>query len=111
MISRRAFITAMSAAGLTGCARGGRPLVASSVAAAGARAIYESVFEQMLQLEPETATSLGLDTGPRAALKSRLRDLSVTDRNGWWAPVIALLPRLRAIDRESLPLRERALRD
>lgn len=111
MISRRSFIVAMSAAGLTSCARGSRPLVASPAPAAEARAIYDSVFEQMLQLEPEAATNLGLDTGPRAALKSQLRDLSVTGRNGWWAPLVAALPRLRAIDREALPLRERALRD
>jgi uncharacterized protein (DUF885 family) len=76
-----------------------------------ARAIYDSVFEQMLRLEPEAATSLGLDVGPNAALKSRLRDLSLTERNGWWAPLIAALARLRAIDATHLSLRERSLRD
>ncbi|MFC7537227.1 DUF885 domain-containing protein [Sphingomonas sp. GCM10030256] len=65
----------------------------------------------MLQLEPEAATNLGLDVGARAGLKSQLTDLSVTGRNGWWAPLIDALPRLRAFDRARLPLRERALLD
>jgi hypothetical protein len=60
---------------------------------------------------PRAATNLGLDTGARAGLKSRLADRAVTGRTGWWGPLIEALPRLRAIDAASLPLRERALRD
>ncbi|MGZ8999358.1 MAG: DUF885 domain-containing protein, partial [Allosphingosinicella sp.] len=71
----------------------------------------DSLFEQMLRLEPETATSLGVDTGARAGLKRRLKDLSLTGRDGWWGPLVEALPLLRAVDRASLPLRDRALRD
>ncbi|HEX8193741.1 MAG TPA: hypothetical protein VF552_12665, partial [Allosphingosinicella sp.] len=110
--SRRSFLAAMSAAAaLSACARGSRVGESSADAAAQARAIYESMFAEMLRLEPEAATNLGLDVGAEAGLKARLRDLSVTGRNGWGAPLIAALPRLRAIDADRLPLRERALRD
>jgi uncharacterized protein (DUF885 family) len=107
---RRTFLLGTAALGATACTPTARPGGASSAgAAAQARAIYDSVFEQMLLLSPESATNLGLDVGARAGLKSRLRDLSVTGRDGWWGPLIAALPRLRAIDSASLPLRERAL--
>ncbi|HEY0012775.1 MAG TPA: DUF885 family protein [Allosphingosinicella sp.] len=111
-ISRRSFLAAAAAAAaLAACTRGARPAGAGAAAAARARQIYDETFEAMLRLEPEAATSLGLDTGARAPLKARLRDLSVTGRNGWGAPLIDALPRLRAIDADDLPLRDRALRD
>ena len=111
MITRRSFVLGLSAGGLGACARGPRLGTSPPDPALEARRIYDSVFEQMLQLEPEAATNLGLDTGARAGLKARLRDLSVTGRNGWWAPLIEALPRLRSIDRGRLPLRERSLLD
>ena len=111
-LSRRAFLLSSAAAGLAACTPAGRPARSSSTgAAAAARAIYDNVFEQMLQLSPESATNLGLDTGARAGLKSRLSDRAVTGRTGWWGPLVDALPRLRAIDAGSLPLRERAFRD
>jgi uncharacterized protein (DUF885 family) len=112
-INRRTLLQASAATALlAGCAPMRKPGSASpGTAAAQARAIYDSVFDQMLRLEPEAATNLGLDVGERAPLKSRIRDLSVTGRNGWWAPLVDALPRLRAIDGRSLPLQERALRD
>jgi uncharacterized protein (DUF885 family) len=111
-IGRRAFLLSSAAAGLAACAPKSRIAAPGAApAAAQARAIYDSVFEQMLQLSPEAATNLGLDTGARAGLKSRLADRAVTGRTGWWGPLIEALPRLRAIDAASLPLRERALRD
>ena len=109
---RRTFLLGTAALGATACTPTARPGSTSSIgAAAQARAIYDSVFEQMLLLSPESATNLGLAVGARAGLRSRLRDLSVTGRDGWWGPLIAALPRLRAIDSASLPLRERAFRD
>lgn len=112
MISRRTFLaTSVAAAGLAACARTPGVSSASLSSAARARGIYDRVFEQMLLLEPEAATNLGLDTGVRAGLRGRLRDLSATGRNGWGAPLAAALPELRAIDADDLPLRDRALRD
>ena len=111
-ISRRTFLmTSAAAVGVAACARTTELGGVGTDSAAQARRIYDIVFEQMLRLEPEAATSLGLDTGARAALKSRLGDPSVTGRNGWWAPLVEALPRLRAIEPQSLPMRERAFRD
>jgi uncharacterized protein (DUF885 family) len=115
-LDRRHFLLGSAALGVTACMSAARPGAPAPQAAAGnaaaqARAIYESVFEQMLRLAPEAATNLGLDDGPRAALKSELSDRAATGREGWWPPLIAALPRLRAIDTSRLPLRERAFRD
>ena len=112
-LSRRRFLLSSAAvAALAGCAPVRRTAGHSAgSAAAQARAIYESVFEQMLRLSPETATNLGLDEGPRAALKHQLSNRALTGRTGWWGPLIEALPRLRAIDGDRLPLRERAFRD
>src|SRR5687768_11271537 len=111
-ISRRTFLmTSAAAVGVAACAPTTGLGGVGSSATARARQIYDAVFEQMLRLEPEAATSLGLDTGARAALKSQLGDPSVTGRNGWWGPLVEALPRLRAIEPQSLPTRERAFRD
>ena len=110
--SRRSFLAGGTAAvALTACARTPPLGAGGSNATAQARRIYDAVFEEMLRLEPEAATSLGLDTGARAALKSRLGDPTITGRNGWWGPLVEALPALRAIEPQSLPLRERAFRD
>ncbi len=111
--SRRDFLmgSAATAALLTGCAPITRTRGGTNAAAAAARAIYDEVFERMLQLGPEAATNLGLDTGARAGLKSRLADRAVTGRTGWWGPLVEALPRLRAIDASRLPIRDRAWRD
>src|SRR5437763_15937807 len=60
------------------------PLVAASAMAAPAseaqaRALLDSIGENLLRLEPDGdpgATALGIDTGPRAALRSMLSDSS-----------------------------------
>ena len=109
MISRRSFVMALSSVGVAGCFRINRSGLAAAAAQPGPARIYDQIFEQMLQLEPEAATNLGLDIGARAGLKSRLTDLSVTGRNGWWKPLVDALPRLRSLDRTRLSLRERAL--
>ncbi|HEY0324579.1 MAG TPA: DUF885 family protein, partial [Allosphingosinicella sp.] len=113
-IDRRQFLFGSAATGalaVAGCAPMARTDSSATGASAQARAIYDGVFEQMLRLSPEAATNLGLDTGPRAALKSQLSDRAVTGRGGWWGPLIDALPQLRAIDSGSLSLRERAFRD
>lgn len=110
-ISRRSFIASTTAVLAAGCSPSVLPTRSNAGAAAQARNIYDRVFEEMLRLEPENATNLGLDVGVRASLKGRLKDLSATGRTGWWAPLIDALPQLRRIDSADLPLRERALRD
>ena len=43
---------------------------------ADALKLLDSIAENLLRLQPETATSLGIDTGERAALRSQLGDRS-----------------------------------
>jgi uncharacterized protein (DUF885 family) len=98
MIDRRNLLITSGAAGLAfglGPAGGGH-------AAQPLAALLDAYAEQMLQDSPEMASSLGLDTGVHAALKSRLDDRS-------WASVLrdhdacrTRLTQLAAIDPKSL---------
>ena len=59
--------------------------------------LYDELFEAMLKANPLNASSLGLDSGPRAALKSRVGDRSLTGRMGQLQPVIDALPQIKAL--------------
>jgi uncharacterized protein (DUF885 family) len=89
-LDRRHLLTAAAAAGLTAAApktKGAGPAAAQPGAQAGAQAggsgdaalnsYFAEVSEHILAASPEGATGLGLDTGKRAALKSRLSDASM----------------------------------
>ncbi len=84
--SRRQFaatLAATSALAATGCAtRPNLPMVPPTVADA-----LDGIAQRLLALSPEGATSLGIDTGANAALRSRLGDRSAAGQ----AAVAALL--------------------
>ncbi|HYI64134.1 MAG TPA: DUF885 family protein [Allosphingosinicella sp.] len=107
---RRQFLLGSAAAtgalALSGCAG-----MAPRTETAAARALYDSIFEGMLRAAPEMATSLGLDTGQRAFLKSRLGDASPAGKMGAYQPLLDHMPQLRRIGRAALPGRERAWLD
>lgn len=79
-------------------------LAASTVvlAATGARAapevatagLYDAMLEALLRRSPETATSFGFDTGPRAWLKRELDDRSAANRLGLYKPIVDFAPAL-----------------
>src|SRR4051794_22078226 len=72
-LDRRTLLLTAAAAGLTA----GRTSAATTPAAdAALNRYFDGLSEQLLQMWPETATSLGLDKGPHAALKYRLGDRS-----------------------------------
>ena len=105
LIDRRHFLLTSTAAGafaLSGCATADPRGLLSNDEAAKARQLYDQIFERMLQASPETATSLGLDTGARAALKYRLGDSSPAGKLGPYQPMIDALPQLAALDRNAL---------
>jgi uncharacterized protein (DUF885 family) len=109
-LDRRAFLLGSAAAGafaLSGCATTATPRTAS----ARARAIYDDIFNRMLEVAPELATGLGLDTGARAHLRAHLSNEAQAGRMGAYLPGIEALPRLRRIDRAALDTRERAFLD
>jgi uncharacterized protein (DUF885 family) len=58
--------------------------------------------EDILRLSPESATGLGLDTGKRAALKSRLGIDSPTNDARWAVQLASMQVRLKRQKRESL---------
>ena len=107
---RRQFLLG-SAAATGALALGGCAGLAPRSDTAAARSIYASIFEGMLRVSPEMATGLGLDTGEKAFLKSRLGDASPAGRMGSYRPLLDHLPQLRQIDRNRLEGRERAWLD
>jgi uncharacterized protein (DUF885 family) len=76
-LDRRHLLTAAGSAALAATAPG---IAAAAPAAPGDAALnryFDAVCEELLAAQPEGATSLGLDTGKRAALKSQLSDASM----------------------------------
>ena len=100
IISRRSLIGGAGAAAL--CS--GLPAAAQTTSASDARldSLLKQQFEALLRREPTTATSLGIDTGPRAALRSRLPDWSPAARARDRRQARADLTALRAIRRDRL---------
>ncbi len=81
-ISRRDAIAAMASVAaiplVSSCGGYSSPLPPPVTATneTGARALLDEVAENLLRLAPEGATSLGIDTGARAGLRSQLTDRS-----------------------------------
>jgi len=65
-------------------------------------ALFERFFQQALQDSPELASSLGLDTGPHADLKSKLSQGSIAFEAAHKAQTARQLAELSAIDRSKL---------
>jgi uncharacterized protein (DUF885 family) len=74
-----------------------RRLLAADRRDAPARTLLDRITEEHLRLNPESATSLGIDIGPRAPLKSRLEDRSPQGRARalqWLGSTVSRLDRL-----------------
>jgi uncharacterized protein (DUF885 family) len=105
--SRRQALGALSvgvaAVALPGCARtlatSGGPRPASE---AEVTALLDSIGENLLALSPEGATSLGIDTGARAYLRSKLADRSRAGQDQLAATLRADLARADAVDAGAL---------
>jgi uncharacterized protein (DUF885 family) len=65
-------------------------------------AMLADFSEEILQLSPTSATSLGLDSGPRSALKSRLADRSHVGEAKWTSQVKSMLTRMATVARTTL---------
>lgn len=64
--------------------------------------ILAQFAEELLKLSPSTATSLGLDSGPRLALKSKWGDGSPAGDAKWATQVQTMLTRLGTVNRTAL---------
>lgn len=97
--SRRDFMLSAAAAGFAF----GMPGAAfAQTGDARLTALFNSFAEDMLRHSPETATSLGLDKGARAGLKSRVSDRSITGMHADRSACQSRLARLRGINRATL---------
>ena len=97
-MSRREVLAALASTAalplLSACTRDGD----SAPAEADALALLDSCADNLLSCFPETATSLGLDTGERAALRSQLTDRSEAGKRRIAEQVRADLARVNAFD-------------
>ena len=66
------------------------------------RKLLDSFAEEIMRLSPTQATSLGLDKGVRAALKSQLGDGSPAGDAKWAAQVGSMLTQLGKVNRAAL---------
>ena len=101
--SRRETITALAAATALPLFAKATPAFAKPATTdAQANAILQTMAENLLRLSPESATSLGIDHGPRAALRSRLGDHGPLGVRRTAMTVRADLARAKLIDESGL---------
>lgn len=105
MVSRREVVAALASAAalplLNACMEDRDPAT-SGGDDAKALALLNEVAGSLLALFPENATSLGIDTGQRAALRSQLTDRSEAGKRRMADQVRADLERVNAFDAEAL---------
>jgi uncharacterized protein (DUF885 family) len=100
--SRRQAIGALSAGVATIALPASRVLAQAPAGEAQVTALLDSIGENLLALSPEGATSLGLDTGARAVLRSRLADRSQAGQDRLAAVLRSDLARAEAVDTAGL---------
>ena len=100
--NRRDVLALGAAAAAFGGAALGSKALAAAPGDAGAEALLSSVAEDLMREYPENASSLGLDKGARAALKSTLTDRSLEGRAKLAVTAKARVARMKAVDRKGL---------
>ena len=103
-LTRRQTVAALAATAafsfLPGCkVQSGK---AGAAGDADASRLLDSIAENLLRLSPEGATSLGIDTGNRAGLRSQLGDRSAAGQQKVAATLKADLQRVEAVDTTAL---------
>jgi uncharacterized protein (DUF885 family) len=79
MLDRRTLLVTLAAtSAIAGIRSPARAMLAAAPGGEGAKltALYERIYDRMVDEDPEFATALGLDKGDRAAAKSKLTDRS-----------------------------------
>lgn len=103
-LDRRALLVG-AMAGVAGAGVPGAA-VAATKAAPGPGARFKAMIgqfaEEILRLTPETATNLGLDSGARLGLRSRLSDGSPAGQARWTAQAKSMLTRLGTLNTAKL---------
>jgi len=105
MMNRREALAALGAAAaaplLDGCGRS-PSLTRPATTDADALALLDKIADNFLRLAPESATSLGVDTGARAALRSQLTDRSAAGQQRIASQVRADLSAVNALETSGL---------
>ena len=104
-LTRRQTVAALAASAalplLSACkVQSGKPGAAAGDA--DASKLLDSIGENLLRLSPESATSLGIDTGNRAGMRAQLGDRSVAGQRKVAETLKADLARAEAIDTAAL---------
>jgi uncharacterized protein (DUF885 family) len=103
---REALATLVSTAALPllpACTREQPPTPTSATTEAQALSLLDDIGNNLLRLVPETATSLGLDTGARAELRAQLMDRSAEGQQRIADQLRRDLERADAFDASGLP--------
>ncbi|MEO7540617.1 MAG: DUF885 domain-containing protein [Sphingomicrobium sp.] len=103
-LSRRDTVAALAASAALPLATGSTRAFAATRRAtdAQASALLDSIAENLLRLSPESATTLGIDKGRRAALRHQLSDRSAPGQKKLRLTIAADLKRAQAIDTSRL---------
>ena len=104
-ITRRQTVAALAASVALPALAKASPAFAQGTARASdaeAGALLDSIANNYLQLNPEAATSLGIDIGPRASLRAMLGDHSIAGQRRVAETVKIDLARIEALDESSL---------
>ena len=96
-----ALASAMTLPLVSRCTREQVP-ASSETVEAGALALLGQVAENLLRLSPDTATTLGIDIGERASLRSQLADRSAQGQQRIASQIGADLKRVNAFDTSAL---------
>jgi uncharacterized protein (DUF885 family) len=108
MLNRREALAALASTAalplLPACNRAPAPTPAGTTGNGEAEAVtlLDEIGDNYLRFAPESATSLGIDTGARAALRSQLTDRSAEGQNRTADQVRKDLDRAKAVDAASL---------
>jgi uncharacterized protein (DUF885 family) len=105
LFSRREAIAALASTAalpLIAACSGDRAPARPATNEADALALLDRVADDLLRLSPESATSLGIDTGARAALRSQLADRSADGQQRVARQIRADLERVKAVTTSGL---------
>jgi uncharacterized protein (DUF885 family) len=105
MMSRRdvlAVLASTAALPMTACGGGETSRAPAAGGEAEAGALLDDLGETLLRLSPESATSLGIDTGARASLRAQLSDRSASGQQQIATQLEAGLQRARVLETSRL---------
>jgi len=106
-LSRREAISGLAATAVLPAVARSTPAFARPATEAQADALLASFADDLLKFSPESATSLGIDTGRRASMRYHLGKRGPVDERRFAAMIRSDLARAEAVDSSRLPFATR----